>query len=325
MSLVAPHRLEEGKKIAVDGVWDLTMAQYHGDCCEAPSVSSSGLRTIWSESPAHYFETSPYNPHAWETRIVDGVEMEVRKDEDDRPHFSLGRAAHHLLFMGRKGFDAEFVTRPSKWKDWRTNDAKEWKADQLRAQKTIITDGELDQITGMARSLAAHPLVKAGILDGYVERSLIWKDAETGAWLKSRPDCIPNDSGDYADLKTTTSVETDALARTIASFSYPMQGALVGMASEAVLKRPMQTFTLVFVETKPPHCVRVVTLKPDDIDRGMKQVHVAAQAFADCVASGEWPGPGGVQQDAEYLDLPTWSRTSIDNRLALFDLERKAA
>lgn len=320
-TLAQPAALADGAKIAEPGVWALEMAQYHSDICAAPSISSSGLRTIWSESPAHYFEESPYNPGRFEVRQIDGAECLVPREEDDRPHFSLGRAAHHLLFLGRKGFDAEFVVRPSKWRDWRTNDAKEWKAEQIAAGLTIITDGELAQITGMARALADHPLVKAGVLDGYVERSLIWKDPQTGAWLKSRPDCIPNDSGDFADLKTTVSVETDSLARSIASFGYPMQGALVGMASREVLGREMQTFTLVFVETKPPHCVRVVTIKPDDIERGERQVRAAVTQFAECVAAGFWPGPGGIQQDAEYLDLPTWARTSIDNRLALFDLE----
>lgn len=306
-ALVAPLNLPDGQKIAANGVWNLTMAQYHSDICEAPSISSSGLRTIWSASPAHYFIESPYDP--------------TPKEPEDRPHFNLGRAAHHLLFLGRKGFDEEFATRPEKWADWRTGDSKLWREDAIARGMTIITDGELAQITGMARSLADHPMVKAGILDGYVERSLIWKDPETGAWLKSRPDNVPNDSGDFADLKTTVSVETESLGRTIASFGYPMQGAVVGMASREVLGREMQTFTLVFVETKPPHCVRVVTIKPDDIERGERQVRAAVRQFAECVAAGFWPGPGGIQQDAEYLDLPTWARTSIDNRLALFDLE----
>jgi hypothetical protein len=305
--LTAPADLPQGQKVATNGVWNLTMSQYHSDICEGPSISSSGLRTIWSASPAHYFIESPYDP--------------TPKEPEDRPHFSLGRAAHHLLFLGRKGFEDEFACRPAKWADWRTADAKLWREDAIARGLTVITDGELEQITGMARALAAHPLVKAGILDGYVERSLIWKDRQSGAWLKSRPDCIPNDSGDFADLKTTASVERESLARSIASFGYPMQGALVGMASREVLGREMQTFTLVFVESKPPHCVRVVTIKPDDIERAERQVRVAAQLFAECVATGVWPGPGGVQQDAEFLDPPEWSRKSIDDRLALYDLE----
>jgi hypothetical protein len=304
------RKLAAGELITEAGVYDLSMAQYHGQPCEGPSVSSSGLRTIWSQSPAHYWIQSSLNPH--------------RIEQGERPHFSLGRAAHHLIFLGRKGFDAEFVVRPDKWKDWRTNDAKEWKAEMLAAGLTIITDAELEAITGMARSLAEHPMVKAGILDGAVERSLIWKDAETGAWLKSRPDVIPSDSGDYADLKTTVSVATDALRRTIAEYAYPMQGALVGMASREVLKREMQTFTLVFVEKTPPYCARVVTLRPDDLERGERQVRAAAETFAECIASGQWPGPGGLQQDAEYLSPSEWAQRSIDERLELFAADNDA-
>lgn len=104
-----------------------------------------------------------------------------------------------------------------------------------------------------------------------------------------------------------------------------MQAALTGMASEALLQRPLQTFSLVFVEKALPFCVRVITIKPDDIERGARQVGAAVRTFAECWANQHWPGPGGDQQDAEFLDCPDWSRTSIDNRLALFDLERSAA
>lgn len=292
------------------GVYDLTMDRYHGQPCDGPSVSSSGLRTIWSASPAHYYLTSSLNPN--------------REDPGERPHFSLGRAAHHLLFLGRKGFDAEYVTRPEQWSDWRTKEAKLWREAAIADGKTVLTDADLEAITGMARSLGAHPLVKAGILDGAVERSLIFRDPDTGIWLKSRPDVIPNDSGDFADLKTTTSVATEALRRTIADYHYAMQGALVGMASEAVLQRPMQSFTLVFVEKAPPYCCRVVTLRPSDLERGERQVRAAAVMFAQCCARDEWPGPGGTQQDAEYLSPAEWSVKQVDERLELLASDNDA-
>jgi hypothetical protein len=320
----------EARKLAPDalisepGVYDLTMDGYHGQPTQGPSVSSSGLRTIWSESPAHFWAESRMNPDNWEDVEVDGVMVHRLKDQEERPHFSLGRAAHHLLFLGREGFGAEYVVRPDKWADWRSNDAKAWRAEMLGAGLTILTAAEIDQIAGMAKSLGAHPLVKAGILDGAVERSLIWKDPGTGIWLKSRPDVIPNDSGDFADLKTTVSVKTDALRRTLADYDYPMQGALVGMGSEAILKRPMQTFTLVFVEKAAPFCVRVVTLRPSDLERGERQCRIAAQAFADCFASGEWPGPGGVQHEAEYLSPADWGVKQTDDRLALYAADNDA-
>ena len=315
MSLASPMPLPKAGKISQPGVYALSMADYHSDICDSPSISSSGLRTIWSKSPAHYFHESPYNAAAWELRVVDGVEVMVRKDADERPHFSIGKAAHHLLYLGRKGFDAEFVVRPSKWKDWRTNEAKEWRADQIKAGLTIITDAELEAITGMARSLGAHPLVKAGILDGSVERSLIFRDPVTGAWLKSRPDNIPHGSGLFADLKTTVSVADDDLAKSLASFGYHMQASLVGMAAEAVLNTVMEEFALVWVEKAPPHCVRVTVLTGEDLERGRMQLRRAIDQFAACVESGVWPGPGGDRRDAEYLQLPAWAAKRIDQQL----------
>jgi hypothetical protein len=227
--LTAPFSLPEGQKIAQPGVWNLSMAQYHSDTCEGPSASNSNLKTIWTDSPAHYWCRSYLNPR----RLA---------DQEERPHFSVGRAAHHLLFLGRKGFDEEYATRPDQWSDWRTKEARLWKEAALADGKTVLTDGDLETITGMARSLAEHPLVKAGILDGFVERSLVWRD-NSGVWLKSRPDCIPNAGLDVADLKTCQSVRTDDLRRSIGAFAYHMQGALTAMAFQNVLNCEMQTFS----------------------------------------------------------------------------------
>lgn len=317
---------EPDAKIDRPGVWALRMDQYHWDCAPGPSFSSSGLRTIWAESPAHYFMTSPYNSDAWEWRCVDeGTPREVRRrllkeDADDKQHhFSLGRAAHHLLFLGRKGFEEEYAIRPDRFPDWRTDRAKAWRAAAWKDNKTVLTDKDLVLIAGMARSLQKHPLVKAGILDGYVERSLIWRDARTGLWLKSRPDCIPNDSGDVADLKTMSDLDDESVARSIATYGYHCQGALVGEGFRQVLGREMQTFTLVCVEPKPPHCVRVITIKPGDIAMGAQQNAAALDLAKDAFTRGRWDGPGGASDDATYLDLPTWYRMRTEARLELME------
>ncbi len=294
--------LPANARITENGVWDLTMDRYHGQPCDGPSISSSGLRTIWNSSPAHFYLNSSLNP-------------DREPDEDERPHFALGRAAHHLLLQGRKGFDAEYAVRPERWKDWRTAEAREWKSDAIKAGMTIITDAELANIAGMARSLAAHPLVKAGILDGAVERSLIWRDPETGVWCKSRPDAIPTSGLDVADLKTCVSVSTDSLRRSLGDFGYHQQGALVGEAFRHVLGREMATFTLVWVEKAAPWCVRITTLTPEDLLRGQRQNEAALRLFARCADAGHWPGPGGEQPDGEFLSISDWSAKSIDARL----------
>ena len=307
MTLHNPLTLPASGKISEPGVYALPIDLYHTDICRGPSVSSSGLRTIWAESPAHFWARSALNPK--------------RLPAEDNPAFSVGRLAHKLLLEGREGLEQDFAIRPDEWTDWRTKAAQVWRDEQILAGRTVITPADLETVTSMAESLGRHPLVKAGILDGFVERSLIWKDAETGIWLKSRPDVIPNGSGDYADLKTTSSVATRALEQSLASFDYAMQGAIVGMASEAVLGIPMQSFSLVWVEKTAPFCVRITTLTPADLERGRLQVRAALRTMARCLETGEWPGPGGDRRDAEYLALPAYAAKRIDTELELQDAE----
>lgn len=292
----------DGQIITAPGCYvGMPMSAYHAQPTDGPSVSSTGLRTIWAESPAHFFAKSSLNPN--------------RKPEPDKEAFKLGRLAHKLLLEGRDGFDEEFVIRPDRWADWRTDAAKAWRAEQVLAGKTVITEDDLATVTGMAENLARLPLVKAGILDGKVERSLIWKDAETGIWLKSRPDVIPNGSALVADLKSTASVTDDALAKSLGSFGYHCQGALVGDGMKQVLGIEMEAFALVWSESSDPYCARVTTLTPEDLARGEQQNRAALRTIARCLETGIWPGPGGEREDAIYLQLPAWAAKRIDQQL----------
>jgi hypothetical protein len=290
-------------KITKPGCYaDVPMADYHGQPCDGPSISSSGLRTIFGKSLKHYFKDSPLNP-------------ERKADEKDRPYFSLGRAAHHLLFVGQEGFSKEFVCRPVKWSDWRTDAAKAWRAEQLIQGRTVITETELAHIVGMAKSLSQEPLIQQGILDGLVERTLAHRDPETGVWLLARPDCIPNHSGDAADLKTSAEVSREAIRRSLKDYAYHQQGALTGTAMKNVLDIEMTSFSLVYVESVEPYSVYVAAVPPEDIIRGRMCNEVATRMFADALETGQWFGPAGDQRDAEYIGLSEFERRRIDERL----------
>jgi hypothetical protein len=166
----------------------------------------------------------------------------------------------------------------------------------------------------MSATLSVHPMFLAGILRGRLEQSGFWIDAETGLWCKIRPDAMPNDSGDFADLKTTLSVMYRDLQSSIAEYAYHQQGALILEGARA-LGLEATSFTLVWVESAPPHAVRVTQLKDEDLARGHRQNAVARRIVAECLQSGVWPGPGDGRDDAEFIDLPTWKREQIDERL----------
>jgi hypothetical protein len=295
----------DGRPIAVPGIYhNIPLDDYHrGDICVGPSVSNSVLHRLWEESPADCWAHSPLNPQCVE--------------EPDNDDLTLGSAAHHLI-CGEVDFADHFVVRPDRLEGaaWQGNRdvCKKWKAARKREGKEILTTAQVEIIKGMAISLGSFPLVKAGALSGQVERSFFWKDEETGLWLKSRPDNTPNDSGDYTDLKTCRSVLYRETQRAIAERGYHQQGSLILEGARA-LGLPAETFTLIWVKKTPPYSVRSQTLKDEDLKRGQDQNRVCLRAFADCLSTGHWPGPGDDRPDAEYIDLPDWKRKQIDDRL----------
>lgn len=306
--------------VGVPGVYeDMPIDRYHSrDVCDGVSISSSGLRRIFSDSPAHYWATSVYN--------------EQRVDDEPSREMVIGRAMHHLM-LGESYFAQIFRAAPREVPDakgvlveWslRTNYAKEWMDNCKRSGRTAIFPKEIEQIQGMALALGQHPMVKAGAFDGYPERSAFWRDKETGVWLKVRPDVIPNHSGDFVDLKTTGSVQWNDLQRVIAECGYIQQFALMREGFRH-LGLPVASATLIFVERKPPHCVRIVSLKGQDLDRGERMNRHALRAFARCYKSRQWPGPGGVRRDAEEIWSPDWHKDQVEARLASFREDEQAA
>ncbi len=295
----------DGAVVGAPGIYrDMPLDDYHrGDICDGPSVSSTPLRLLFEKSPKHCWARSALNPK--------------RIEEPEQDHFVLGRAAHHLV-CGQVDFAGEFVVRPDRldgerWHGNRTA-CQNWLKARKREGKTVLKPDQVEAIRGMAVSLGEFPLMQAGILNGAIERSLMWKDSETGLWLKARPDAIPSDSGDFADLKTTGSVLYRDLQTSFAAFGYYQQAALV-MEGARALDIAAQSFTLIWVETQPPFCVRAQQLKDEDIARGQRVNRVAIRSFATCLEQGTWPGPGDDRADAEYIDLPDWKRKQIDDRL----------
>lgn len=285
------------------------MAIYHSqELCDGPSISSSGLRKIFNESPAHFYSTWDGNPD--------------REDGGESAAFTLGRAAHHLL-LGEDEFSTLFIGRPEEigGKPWQGNrtECKSWLAEQEATGRTVLKPDDIKVIRGMARSLAAHPLVKAGILNGKVEQSMVWKCKDTGLWKRARPDCIPNASGDFADLKTCVSVQTDDIQRSIFDHGYAQQGALICEGWHAITGNTASSFSLVFVEKSAPYCARVVTLRDEDLIRAERANYAAMETFSKCLTSNEWPGPGTA--DAEYLYMPEWAAKKIDYRLEQMEAE----
>lgn len=307
--MIEIRTLAPGEKITENGCYALSMADYHAQPCAGPSVSSSGLRTLFMRSPKHFWSEWSLNPN--------------RKDRKEKQHFSIGRAAHHLI-LGEANFREHFAVRPEEFPDWRSKASQEWRAKQILAGKTVLSQEDIESIRGMAEELAKEPLVQQGVLNGEIERSLIWKDPETGIWIKSRPDALPASCSDAGDLKTTTSVADDDLAQTIGEFRYDMQGAVVRRAFREVLNVEMTSFNLAFVEKTYPHCTAIRSVPMADIDEADLDVQVALRMLKRCLQTGIWPGPGGTQSDAAPVHIKTWTRNRNAARRQFLERELAA-
>jgi len=290
-----------GKPISKPGWYSgIPIERYHSaGMCDGPAVSSTDLRTCWSKSRAHMFAFWAENPK--------------RIERPTSRAMILGSAAHHL-FLGEDGFSRKFIQQKLTYRDKKTaeekpwnNNAevcKKWNAEQEAKGLSIVTAKELDAIKMMAWSMQADPWVQTGILEGEVEVSGFVKDAETGLWIKVRPDVIPTASGDYVDLKTAAEVTTPALQYSIRSYGYNMQGALVGEVAQQILTEiPFATFWLMFIETAAPHCARAVRLTDEDLTTGNKQNRSSLRKIALCIEEGRWPGPGADEPETIGISL----------------------
>lgn len=266
-------------KITEPGIYDLSMEVYHSDCCEGPSISSTGLRTIHNECPLEYWAFSVLNPK--------------RYIMDDKGAYSFGRAAHCLI-VGGEVFSERYVLRPRviDEKPWQSNRTvcREWVANQLEAGLTIITPDDLYHIENMAKVLETHPMAET-LLQGEVEKSLVWQDDETGVWLKARPDVIPTFDNVSNDYKTTTSIcRPYELNRDIARYGYFMQLALVEEGLRVLKGAENLNMVLTFQTKKEPYHIAPIEISPEYLSLGHDLNRRALRTFADCWAKQDWPG-----------------------------------
>lgn len=306
------ERQWDGLQISKNGVVaNVPIEQYHRDTLlfDGFSISSSGLRTLMKR-PAEYWWTSPYNANAAE--------------QESKDEFNFGKAAHMLL-LGEDCFAERYSLRPETYVDdkgtekpWSANSnrCKEWLASTADAGKMVITKTEIEHIHFMRDALSTKWAIKQGIMNGRIERSIFFKDKDI--WLKSRPDVIPNDSGDFVDLKTAASVDDESLSKAIFANGYHVQAGLMRMVVREVLGADaFSSFTFVFVEKKAPYDVRVMQLKDADIDLGERQAMQGLKVLRECLKRNEWPGYDGFSQNVGWVEMPSWARTRIDTQLRM--------
>lgn len=304
----------DGNTITEAGVYkNISLDIYHGrtDLFDAPSVSKSVLKYLappHGGSPKAFWGRWSHNPN--------------RVKPKSTPALDFGKATHALL-LGDEVFSESFVVRPSEYPDSKTGEMKPWNMNSNYCKawvaeqggKTILAPEQIEIIQRIADDASNYPLVKQGILNGRAERTMCFKDRETGLWVRARPDVISAD-GIFADLKTTGKFEEDFLERQVFEAAYYMQAGMTRMACRE-LGLAFDTFVLLYVLNDEVPDTTHVELSEHDIERGELMVRWCLRKIRECLNSGEWPGSRLFGDGTRYLQMKNWHKELVDRFLDL--------
>ena len=177
--------------------------------------------------------------------------------------------------------------------DGRTKEGKAQAEDRARLEAhgvKILTSADMALLNGMWEGIEKNPLAAGYIWggEGYNEHPLFWTCHYTGTPCKARLDRVV--PGRYiVDLKTIgKEASKSALWYQIRDFGYDFQAAFYQEAWRMTAGEVLP-FIMVFVETKPPHGVRVVRLEQEMVNTAFTQCLDTLKEALYCQQSGQWP------------------------------------
>lgn len=259
----------------IDAMPELT---YHAH----PALSSSGAKRIIQTCPAVF-------------------KYERDNGRPEKRAFDFGHAAHGLVL----GVGEPLVVVDAE--DWRSKAAREERDAAYAAGQVPILASEYATVQAMADAITRHPLASA-LFDrdnGSAERSIFWHDDRHDVERRARIDWLTTAGGRpcAVDYKTTISADPAQIRRTVANLNYHQQDAwYIDGLTALGLEDP--AFLFVFQEKNPPYLVTVVELDAIARRTGRDLNTRALNLFAECEATGVWPG---YTSDIELIGLPTWA------------------
>lgn len=280
-------------KITQAGIYQLSNDDYHGDCCDGPSLSSSKARLLMETCPA---------------KVYANIRTESKS-------FDIGSAAH-LIYLE----PSDFAERTSivQANDWRTKAAQEARDFAYQQNKIPLLPKNVEELEHMRNALFSYPLAAQAFSGGKAEQSLFYKDEQTGVWIKARPDYLPDHYEWVVDYKTAASANPREFARSVYQNGYYQQAAWYIDSIEAVTGKKPKDFWFVVQEKEAPYLVSVIKLDDGAIDWGRMINRRAIDLFAQCCESQNWHGyrdPQCPTKDKAFvIGLPDFAKFQLEER-----------
>jgi len=246
---------------------------------KAEGLSKSDIDKI-AQSPQHYH----FHKH---------------NSQEPTQAMRIGTALHAYVL---EDFDKLCAVEPTQINK-RTKDGKEiYEVFQtLNANKTIITEDDMEHVKAMSASIMAHPTASHLIKTAEEKELSVFFEHECGTKAKCRPDIIAN-GGVLVDIKTTTDASPDAFSKALYNFRYFVQSAYY-LDGTKELTGNGADFIFIVVEKIPPYAVAVYIIGDADIDLGRQDYKRHLETYNECVKTGIWHG---YSQQIQDIFLPDW-------------------
>lgn len=209
--------------------------------------------------------------------------------DEDRPAYLLGRAAHTLILEGRERFEAEYAVggpvNPRTGEPFgpATKAFAEWAATQ---GKPVLTAEQVALVEAMNAGVREHELAVVFLTQGVAER--VCRAEYCGLPCQIRTDYFsPPSGGGIVDLKTCddlTYFEADARR-----YGYAHQLAFYRAVLAIASGGELFPVHIIAIEKKEPFRCGVWRFHDDALASAQRENEAAIARLRECQAKGEWP------------------------------------
>lgn len=284
-------------RIASQGVYDLPLASYLGQCCEGWSFSSSDAVVVAGLEPM----TLAHVRASW------------TKERKRVRNVDFGSCVHALAL---EPFRAHSMVALIDADDYRTKAAQAAAEDAMNAGKIPMLAEDYDRARSVADRLVNHPRISKWLKSGVVEQSCIAADELPGVFWKARPDLLTHDRV-LLDIKTVAKASDRFIRNRIADGGWYIQSPWYCDIIRRLDGEMPQAFYWVCIEQNEPHSIRIIEPPSTTMDAGGRAMDKARGLFREAVRSGAWPA---YEDKIEQLGLPDHAHYRLEEE-ALADEE----
>lgn len=273
---------------------EMPLADYFADPAPSPfgSLNQSGIPYIRNRSPAHFAIRSP--------ALIERYGLDPAADLDTR-EVHLGRIVHRLALRRGEDFDIHDFS------DWRTKEAREAKAESLKAGRSCMLGKDYPDAQRQADELRRHLDEMFFGEEWLPEVAILWEEQTPFGPVQCRSlvDAYCPTLSHAADIKATTDASADGIARNMPNKGYDIQNAFVsrGLCRLTECDPQRFQFTTLFGESKPPHGTQGFALSEAWRTSAWDECQIALRLFAQCIERDAFPG---YTRHPRTLTPPAW-------------------